>query len=776
MAVQLAAGLKGSGFPAFTHLSSRRPGILGDMAPSSSNTDTAADEAPEHVAPKQAGRRDRTAISGYLLAVAVLLGSLLLVALFWRHASQRELHAAKVEFVAESMETVELVRQRLIQYELTIRGGVALFGTVARPTPVQWKAYVDGIGIGERFPAMVGLGFADHVERGELGALQESYRDSGYGLLEIRPRGVRETYGPILYLEPRTSANVEAIGYDMFSQPLRRAAMESARDSGQARLSAVVHLIQDDDGQSTPAALLMAPVYRAGDVPRTVAARRLSFQGWVYAPFRLQPFVGSAQINVRRDLRFSVHDVTGGGDVLLYASPSDGNAASDAFTHRAFADVYGRRWRFDFHSAPLAVAAPRLATIRTVVLVGLLASLLLFGLAMVLARTEARALKIAGRMTENYRRSELRFRNAMRYSAIGAALLDHDGRIVEANVALGRIVGRDPDHLVGVPFHGLFEGMGSSMEQDMEAISDGVFRVTRQLRRVQDDDVRQVQLTFAPVPGKIGQDVTKLVQVEDVTDRLRAEATVKALNRDLETRVTARTRELSAANKELESFAYSVSHDLRAPLRAIDGFSRLLSDSEGSQFDQEGQDYLGRIRIATTRMGELIDSILKVSRLGRSELKLAPVDLSAMVAEAISGLRRDEPQREVDVVIESDLHAFGDPTLIRNLLQNLLDNAWKFTRDCEHPRIEFGAGPQREDGELEFFVRDNGAGFAAEYSDKLFRPFQRLHPQNEYPGHGIGLASVKRIVERHGGTLRAQGRVGEGATFWFSLPGRVGTD
>ena len=402
---------------------------------------------------------------------------------------------------------------------------------------------------------------------------------------------------------------------------------------------------------------------------------------------------------------------------------------------------------------------------------GLFASLLLYAVALTLARTEARARKIALRMTEDYRRSETRFRSAMRYSAIGKALLDSEGRIVEANPALVAIVGNNEAALRGTRFDGLFEN------EDHELVgrtagrtdTDGVHRATRRLHR-EDGLVRQVQLTYSPVPGNVGQDITGLVQVEDVTERLRAEARVHALNRTLEARVALRTRELSLANQELEAFAYSVSHDLRAPLRAIEGFSRILIEKHAAQLDDSGRDYLGRVRKAAGRMGELIDALLHMSRLARSELKFDRIDLSKLAGEIVEELRSADPQRRVEVEIEPGLQVVGDAALLRNLLANLLGNAWKFTRDQALARIQFGATVNAQ-GLAEFHVRDNGAGFAQEYVSKLVRPFQRLHTDSDFPGHGIGLASVKRIVERHGGTIRAEGVEGQGATFTFTLPG-----
>ncbi|RYF64781.1 MAG: hypothetical protein EOO22_23795, partial [Comamonadaceae bacterium] len=270
------------------------------------------------------------------------------------------------------------------------------------------------------------------------------------------------------------------------------------------------------------------------------------------------------------------------------------------------------------------------------------------------------------------------------------------------------------------------------------------------------------------VPNEPGVDVARLVQVEDVTERVRAEAAVQALNRTLEARVAARTRELSDANRELESFAYSVSHDLRAPLRGIEGFSRMLGERHAGGLDATGRDYLDRVRKGTARMGELIDALLKLARIGRAEPEVADVDLSSVAADVASGLAEAEPGRHVELRVQPGMHAQGDRTLLQNLLENLLGNAWKFTRGRDHARIEFTREPGSE-GRDWFVVRDNGAGFDPDYANKLFKPFQRLHSQDEFPGHGIGLASVKRIIERHGGEIEAEGRPGQGATFRFTL-------
>ena len=587
--------------------------------------------------------------AGFALALVVLFASVLLVLLSWRWARERELRSAEVEFRAATDGVVTLIQQRLVNYELTVRGGVAMFAAVARPSAAQWKTFVDGLELPQRFPAIAGLGYAPYLSASALETLQLETRAAGRGLLTVWPRGVREHYGPVMYLEPKTGENIAAMGYDMYADPARRAAMDAARDSGEPRLTERVQLLRDSGGD-VAGLLLYAPVYRAGDAPREVQSRRRSLQGWVVAPFRMPRFIEVALQPIPRDVRFRLLDVTDTVPRLLHVDPGFGNGGRHAFARSVSTEQYGRRWRYDFVSGPPAVAMQGVRGLQNTLAVGLFASLLLFGIAWTLARTEARAQRIATRMTEAHRRSEAR---------------------------------------------------------------------------------------------------------------------VLALNRSLEARVAARTRELSEANRELETFAYSVSHDLRAPLRAIEGFSRLLEERHAAALDETGRDYLQRVRRAGTRMGGLIEALLKLARFGRGELDLQPLDLGAIAADIADELRAGEPGRSVTLDIAPGLHAIGDLALVQSLLQNLLGNAWKFTRGREDARIAFGRGDAGE-----FFVRDNGVGFDQQEAGRLFRPFQRLHGEEAFAGDGIGLASVKRIVERHGGSVRVEARAGEGATFWFSLGAR----
>jgi PAS domain S-box-containing protein len=251
--------------------------------------------------------------------------------------------------------------------------------------------------------------------------------------------------------------------------------------------------------------------------------------------------------------------------------------------------------------------------------------------------------------------------------------------------------------------------------------------------------------------------------VEDISERKRTERQIQQLNDSLNFRST----ELEAINQELEAFSYSVSHDLRTPLRAMDGFSRTLLKDYGNVLDEKGRDRLNRVRAAAQRMSELIDDLLKLSRVTRTEVKWESVDLSSCANNIADELRDGEPEREVEFLIQPDLNTHGDARLLQVVMSNLLGNAWKFTGLRNDAKIEVGA--KVNGGGMTYYVRDNGAGFDMSYADKLFGAFQRLHDTNEFSGTGIGLATVQRVINKHGGKIWADSAVDEGATFYFNL-------
>jgi light-regulated signal transduction histidine kinase (bacteriophytochrome) len=254
---------------------------------------------------------------------------------------------------------------------------------------------------------------------------------------------------------------------------------------------------------------------------------------------------------------------------------------------------------------------------------------------------------------------------------------------------------------------------------------------------------------------------------------LELEKTNQSLKKEIEERkkiekeLQHRTIEAESANKELESFSYSVSHDLRAPLRVMDGFSEAIFLDYGDKLDEQGQDLLIRIRKASQKMSQLIDDTLKLSRVSRSDMNIEQIDLSEMAKSIASELKATQPERQVKFNIQPEVKTYGDRQLVRMALMNLMENSWKFTGRRRQARIDFGASEQ--DGKLVAFVKDNGDGFDMKYADKIFRPFSRLHSEKDFPGTGIGLATVQRIIHRHGGKIWPEAQKGKGVTFYFTL-------
>ncbi|MEN6520440.1 MAG: PAS domain S-box protein [Armatimonadota bacterium] len=366
------------------------------------------------------------------------------------------------------------------------------------------------------------------------------------------------------------------------------------------------------------------------------------------------------------------------------------------------------------------------------------------------------------------RESETALRTIFNSVYDGILLHTIDGSIIDANARALELYGVDIDEIKNLSISDI-SGAETPMDW-LRPIWDRTLEGEHQFfewkaKRPHDGHEFDVEVYLRRL--RISGRDTIMANVRDITERKRADAEIKALNAGLEQRVAARTSELEATNKELEAFSYSVSHDLRAPLRAIDGFSSTLLKDYKDSIDEKGRDYLHRVRNAAQRMGQLIDDILGLSRAIRAEMHLQRIDMSAMAQEILDEFRRSSPERKAEITVEEGMIVNADAHLLRIALDNLLGNAWKFTSKRHITRIDVGVVEQ--DVERVYYIRDNGAGFNAEYKDKLFSPFQRLHTESEFPGTGIGLALVQRIIRRHGGRIWAEGAVDQGAAFYFTL-------
>jgi PAS domain S-box-containing protein len=374
------------------------------------------------------------------------------------------------------------------------------------------------------------------------------------------------------------------------------------------------------------------------------------------------------------------------------------------------------------------------------------------------------------RREEEHRRTEQHFRLLIETAQEGIWTIDSEARTTYVNRYMAELLGYTPEEMLGrhiLSFIDKEELPPASNALVQESTGHKVLHRDRRFRR-KDGSTLWTHLSTSPMFDEHGRYTGSLGMVTDISRRREAEEQVRQLNAELERRIAERTAQLEFSNRELESFAYSVAHDLRSPLRSIASFSDALVEDCAAQLDDTGKDYLRRITGGARRMSELIDGILALSRVNSTELRARECNLSAMAHAVLEQLQEQQPERQVKVRIQEGLVAQGDPHLLRAVLENLLGNAWKFTREKPVAEIEFSA-TQDQAGRHTYVVRDNGAGFDMAYRDKLFGVFQRLHTQREFEGTGIGLATVQRILRRHGGRVWGEGQPGRGASFFFTL-------
>ena len=697
-----------------------------------------------------------------LLVLAACVGFTLLVSDAARDDADL---IAKAEFDSRVAEITNAIQARMRAYEQVLRGAVGLIHGSQVVERDEWRTYVAELRVSENYPGILAIGYARRVLPAEKETHIAEVRAEGFPDYEIRPEGERLEYTSIVYIEPFDEVNRRAFGYDMFSEPIRRRAMEQARDRGATTISGKAVLAQEVEAQ--PGVLMYLPVYKKNARHESIEERRAALQGYVYAPFRMRELSHPLWSEYAHDVDLAIYDGEQPGPESLLYSSGEKKTRGALLTSEFPIETEGRTWTLRFQSSPAFEAAIDRRNPVILLLAGVLISFALFAAMLSFAGARVRALALANKMTFELKKSEARSRQIVDTAHEAFIAMDSSGIVLDWNRAAEAALGWRREEAIGRELAQLAiperdrEKHRLGLERFLETGEGRVIgRRIEVIAQHKDGHEFPVELTITPLRA----DARYLFNafLHDISERRDKEREIKSLNADLESRAL----ELEASNQELESFSYSVSHDLRAPLRSVDGFSRILEEDYRDKLNAEGRRVLSVIRASSRKMGHLIDDLLAFSRLGRQALKYGNVDMTALALEV-----RGELETDLDpaaLTVRPMPNVSGDRALLKQIWINLLSNAVKFSKSRDPQEIE--AGGRVEGGEHVYYVKDNGVGFDMRYASKLFGVFQRLHSESEFPGTGVGLAIVQRVAVRHGGRVWAEGELDRGATFYFSLP------
>ncbi len=709
--------------------------------------------------------------------------------------------------------TLENIQERLGIYQGMLRGGSALFAVNENTSEQEFRTYVGRLNLRTHYPGIQGFGFARRVDDVARSNVIAPLRPPVAEALSIRPAGERAQFFPVTYLEPVDERNAHALGYNMFSEPVRQAAMVRARDQGRAAASGRVFLVQEVAPPAQPGFLMYLPVFRGGKIPSTVQERRQKLAGFVYSAFRADDlFTGIFSGEEQPRLHFEVYDGPAiSPATLLHRSPLAASARPE-FTQMRHLSVAGRPWTLVFQSTSPFEAGSNRALVGWVLAVGLVLSIGLAGITDALARSKIRAEQMRARVTrqtslqaeigvalavQNLSEQELmkKATDALvrwlpaafaRIWTLNAAteelelqassgqythLNGRHSRVPVGHLKIGLIAQERKPHLTNDVLHDpRISSPDWAREQAMAAFAGYPLIVEEQLLGVLALFARQrLPGDTLEMLGSVSDLVAQGIQRKRAERELgRAQAELKDYAENLEQTVAERTARLRETVTELEAFSYSLSHDMRGPLRSIQSFAQLVLEDCGPSVGAPGREYLQRVVASAQRLDRLINDVLAYSRVSREEIKVEAVNVDKLVRDIIHERRElQEPNAEVEIA-GSLLPMLGSEASLTQCLTNLLGNAVKFVARGVHAHVRVHC--EAVDSQVRLWIEDNGIGIEPEWQSRIFDIFQRSHNSRDYEGTGIGLAIVRRAVERMCGQVGVESAPGHGSRFWLQLP------
>lgn len=722
----------------------------------------------------------------WLVALFVLLVGLMLTVVATLAMKSSVDRIAEQEFEFQCKEIHSKIVYRLNDHARILQSGAALFNASDGVTRKKWHIYTKHQKVEKQLPGILGIGFSVLIPREELPRHIQKIRREGFPDYTVKPEGDRELYSSIIYLEPFSDRNLSAFGYDMYSEPTRRQAMEQSRDTDSAALSGKVVLVQETSANVQAGTLMYAPVYRKGMPLETVGQRRAAIYGWVYSPYRMndlmQGIFGSRNLEKEKQFHLQVFDglIPSSHNLLYECHPATDQPSwpDKRFSRHIPVDFNGHRWTLHFTQTGGGLLTVDYLRVWLTMVGGTLITLLLFTLIRTLLHTRIKAQEIADKLTIDLKDSEQFTNDILDSLSSNIAVLDDKGMIVAVNepwrnfARENRETGTVPDDLGTYYLDAWRENVGGDDEHGEEVARKGIEAV---LQRKREKFLLEYACHSPKEQNWFSMRVTRLtgarqgivVSHTNITDRKHLEETLRELNVGLESRVRERTVELERINRELEAFCYAISHEFRAPIARLEGYGSMLLEVMGEDGDDAEIHCARRIIVASNRLRTVIDGLLALNRLSRSDTASTSVNISEMFTHIAAELREEITDRTLNFIITPGIIAQGDSRMLEICMRNLLGNAVKYTSKNEDGSIEFGK--LCKDGEDIYYIKDNGVGFAMGNAKNLYVPFCRLHTESEFEGTGIGLATVHRIIEKHNGRIWVDAEPGKGATFYFTL-------